>query len=311
MADPLYWRDKIVLAKVEAAYGVDPTPAGADAVLTTELTITPMEGSDVDRALDLPYHGPQGTIPTELHQKLSFRVELVGSGTAGTPPGWGALLRACGCAETVLADTSVTYNRVTRGHESVTFYVWIADTLHAIPGARGTVSFRLTAQQIPYLQFEFTGLFRVPVEAARTAPAYAGYQKPQIVSSSNTPTFTMGGTPFVLREAMLDLANAVEPRFLVGTERILITDHQNAFTARVEAVPVDDFDPYSLALAQTEVAVELVHGTIPGRVVGLSVPRAQLQRPQGLENAQDVVEWPLRMVPLATAGNDNWTLELT
>lgn len=311
MADPLFWRDKIVLAKVEAQYGVDPTPDGANAILTTQLALTPMEGSDVDRDLDLPYHGPQGTIPTELHQKLTFRVELVGGGTAGAAPGWGVLLRACGCAETIVADTSVTYNRVTRGHESVTFYVWIADTLHAIPGSRGTFKASLTAQGIPYLEFEFMGLFRVPVEAPRVQPSYAVYQKPQVVSGANTPVFTLGGIAFVLREAVLDLANDVQPRFLVGGEGMLIVDHENVLTAKVEAVPVTVFDPYALALAQTEVAVALTHGTVPGRVASLAVPRAQLQRPQGLENAQDIVEWPLRLVPLASAGNDNWTMVLT
>ena len=81
--------------------------------------------------------------------------------------------------------------------------------------------------------------------------------------------------------------------------------------ARVEAVPVSTFNPYALATAQTRVAVELVHGTEAGLITTLSLPTAQLKRPSGFENAQNVVEWPLELVPLPDSGNDQWSLELT
>lgn len=66
-----------------------------------------MEGQDKSRELELPYHGAQPTIPTELHMKLAFRVEAKGSGTKGTAPPFGPLLRACGMAEMIVATTSV------------------------------------------------------------------------------------------------------------------------------------------------------------------------------------------------------------
>ncbi|MGB3407092.1 MAG: phage tail tube protein [Jannaschia sp.] len=313
---PQFWRKKIILAKTEVTYAVDPLPLAANGILAVDVTLSGMDGNDVARNLDLPFLGAQGTVPTALHQKLSFKVELAGSGIAGTAPKWGPLLRACACAQTIVATTSVTYNPVSDAHESVTFYIWIDSTLYAIPGSRGTVKLNLTTQAIPYLEFEFTGLYRVPAETARITPDLAGYVKPQVVSKANTPLFTLNGQALTMRDAMLDLGNAVEPRFLVGqgagAESIIITQRQDVFTCRVEAVPVTTFNPYALAAAATQVPVVLTHGTVAGNRATLNIPRAQMQRPQGLENAQDIVEWPLRMeAVLGAAGNDQWTLVLT
>jgi hypothetical protein len=312
MPAPLLWRSKILLAKIETTYGTDavPTPA-ANAILANDVKLLPMEGTDVGRDLDLPYLGPQGTIPNELHAKLSFKVELAPSGTAGTAPAWGTLLRACGCAQTINAATSVVYNPITDSHESATFYLWIGSTRYVLLGARGTARFTINAQGIPYIEFEFTGLFTQPSEQARTTPTLTAFQKPKVVSTTNTPTFTINAVAMVMRSFELDLRNKVENRFLVGAEAILITQREDMIKTQVEAQPLTSFNPFTLAAAQTAVAVNLVHGTGAGNIATLAAAAAQMQRPQGLENAQDIKEWPLSLMPLPTAGNDQWTLTLT
>lgn len=307
----LKFETKILLAKLETTYGVDPSPVGVNGMLAKDIQIVPMEGSDVDRELEKPYFGADGTIPTDLHTTISFMIELQGSGTAGTAPQWGPLLRACGCAEVITANTSVAYSPITDDEESITLYLFIERTLFAITGTRGNVTFEVTASGIPYLNFSMTGLFVKPTEAARIAPQLAGFQKPQVASKANTPTFTIDGTSLVMRSFSLGLGNEVEPRFLIGSEEILITDRQDAIETTVEAVPLTTFDPFALALAQEEVPVALVHGKTAGKTVSFSVPKAQMQRPQGLSNAQKIAEWPLRLVPLPTNGNDQWTLTLT
>jgi hypothetical protein len=307
---PLSWRDRVILARIEAEYGTLATATGTHAVLATEVTLTPMEGSDVDRDLDQPFMGPSGTIASGLHQKLAFKVELTGSGTPGTAPAWGPLLRACGCAEVVTAGTDVTYNPVSTGHESVSLFMYVGGTLHRIPGARGTARLELTAQSIPTIGFEFTGLFLEPVDQASVAPSYASWQTPEVASDRNTPAFQIDGEDRVLRTLTLDLACAIEPRFLVGSEQIRITDREDVLSATIEAVPLADWNPYAAAAASATVPVRLTHGGNEGRRVTLDVPRAQVQRPQGIEHPQNVVEWPLRFSPIPLAGNDHWTLEV-
>lgn len=313
MPAPLYWKSKILLAKIETTYGTDSAPTGGlNAILATEVKLQPMEGNDVARDLDLPWMGGQGTIPTELHAKLSFKVELAPSGTAGTAPGWGVLMRACGVAQVVSVGTSVVYNPISDNHESATIHLWIGSTRYVLRGTRGSAKITVAANGIPYIEFSFTGLFAVPTETARPTPVtLTAFQKPQTGSTANTPVFTINAVAFVLRSFSLDLKNAVENRFLIGAEQVLITQREEEVEAQVEAQPLTAFDPFTLAQAQTSVPVVLTHGTGAGRISTLNVPAAQMQRLQGLESAQDIKEWPLRLAPVPITGNDQWTLTLT
>ena len=312
MATPIKWRSKILLCKIETEYGEDAEPtAAANAVLATDVVWTPMEGNDVSRNLETPYLGGQPTIASELHARLTFKVELAPSGTAGTAPAWGPMMRACAVAEVVTAGTSVVYNPVSDEHESATFYLHIGGTRYVMYGARGNVRYVLGAQGIVYLEFTFTGLYDTPSEAARATPALSAFKAPQIASQRNTATFTMGGVSPVLRNLTLDLGNTVEARFLIGSEGILITDKQDMVEMTIEALPLTTINPFSLAETQTAVALQLVHGTGAGRIATLDIDRLQMQRPQGLTNAQGIKEWPLRGIPLPDAGNDQWTLTLT
>lgn len=309
---PKFWRKKILLAKIEEVYGADSVPTGAlNAILATDVSLTPMEGQDLSRALDQPWFGAQPTVPVDLHAKLSFKVELAGSGAAGTAPAWGPILRACGLAQTISAGVSVTYNPITDNPESATLYLNVDGTLMRLLGARGTMTARVAASGIPYLEFEMTGLYTAPTDAAAPVPDYAAFQKPLHGSAANTPVFTLGGTSLVMRSFMLNLGNAVEGRFLIGAENILITDRTSTIEATVEAVALATFDPFSRAAAQTDQAIVLTHGTAAGNIVTLNVPKAQMQRPAGLEQNQNIVEWPLRLVPIPSAGNDEFTLTLT
>jgi len=309
----LFWRNKILLAKLETTYGEDATPAGGDAILATEVRMSPMQGQDLDRNLDTPHGGPTGTIPVELHHTISFRVELAGSGTAGTAPRWGRLLRACGCAETVVATTSVTYNRIYEDLESVTLHLNIGGTLYAMIGGRGTAAFDVSASGVPFIEFEFTALYVAPADAAAATPDFSGIPDPLAASNTNTPVFTVGGTSLVMRSFKLTLANRVETQFLIGEEEVFLDGHENAIEARVRAVPLATFDPWAQAAAQGKIAVALTHGKTAGNIVSIAAPRAQVQRPEGLEDGQGRKEWPLRLVPLPTTSTaaDQWSLTLT
>jgi hypothetical protein len=90
MAEPKYWKTKILLAKSEVTYGTDPTPTGAaNAILASDVTFSPMEGDVVKRNNETPYFATKSAVTTGFKSTISFSVEAVGSGTAGTPPAWG------------------------------------------------------------------------------------------------------------------------------------------------------------------------------------------------------------------------------
>ncbi|ODR93525.1 hypothetical protein AUC70_11715 [Methyloceanibacter stevinii] len=311
MAEPIKWRKKVILAKMEGTYGTDPTPAGANAMLMTDVSLSPMEGEDVSRELERPYLGAQSQFKVGLRAVFNGSTELVGSGAAGTAPAWGVLARACGLAEVVTPDTSVVYSPVTDDHESVTLYVWIDETLHKIVGCRGTAQMSVNAQGVPVIRWSLTGLFANPTELAQAVPDFTAWQAPKVATTANTPVFTLGGQAFVMRSFELDLGNDVQPRLLIGREEIRIVDRAEQITATVEALPLTTFDPFALAVAQTPQALALTHGTVAGRIVALAAPACELARLTGYENQQDTLEWPLRLTPLPVDGNDQFTLTLT
>ena len=309
---PIKWRSKILLAEIELAYATDPTPTGADnAILATNVVLTPMDGQDVSRELELPWLAAQATIPAGLNMRLQYRVEMVPSGAAGTAPAWGPLLRACGVAETIDIGVSVTYNPITDTHESVTHHFWIGGTRYVLKGCRGTAILRFNAQGIPYLEFDFRGLFSLPSEQGRPTPDLDAFLKPDLVTHANTPTFSIDGVSLVMRSFSLDLGNDVQTRFLVGSEGVLIVDKAELVQCQVEAVPLSTWNPYAEAVTQNTVPIVLTHGTLAGRIATLEIDAAQVQRPAGFENNQNILEWPLRLVPLPTSGNDQWTFTLT
>lgn len=310
----IYWNEKVFLLALESTYGVAPALTATDAILATNIRLTPMEGQDVSRNLERPHMGAQATIPVDVHTRLSFTAEILPSGTAGVAPVMGKLLRACACAEVITPDTSVAYNPVSRDHESAAVHMWIGDTRYALVGARGTAIIRVNASGIPVAEFDLTGLFVMPGEATPVVPDLDDQLDAEVLvaTSTNTPVFTIDAVPFVMRSFALTLGNQVEPRFLIGAESVIITGRSESIETTVEAVPLSTFNPFARAMARDKLPVNLVHGTTAGSIVTLAVPGAQMQRPAGLEEQQGIKEWPLRLVPQATsAGNDQWTISFT
>jgi hypothetical protein len=96
-------RKRVILVKLEPTYGSDSSPAAGDAILCSNLDITPLEGSSVERDFIRPYFGASGSIRVENFASLTFDTEIAGSGAAATPPEWGALLKASNFTETITA----------------------------------------------------------------------------------------------------------------------------------------------------------------------------------------------------------------
>lgn len=96
-------RKRVILVKLESTYGTDSTPVAGDAVLCSNLDITPLDGSSVERDFIRPYFGASGSIRVENFASLSFDTEIAGSGTAATAPEWGTLLKAANFSETITA----------------------------------------------------------------------------------------------------------------------------------------------------------------------------------------------------------------
>lgn len=100
----LLTRKRALLAKIETTYGQDPTPtAQLDALLMSNLTVTPMEMTLAQRNNIKAYMGNNPSVLAAIYASVGFDIEVAGSGTAGTIPAYDELLRACGLSATTLA----------------------------------------------------------------------------------------------------------------------------------------------------------------------------------------------------------------
>ena len=118
----LLTRKRLLLAETEGSYGTDPAPGGAEAVLVRDLNITPVQSDTVNRDLVRPYLGASEQLLANVRVECTFSIELAGSGTAGTAPKYGAILKACGLAETAFSP-AVTGTATAGALNSITLAV--------------------------------------------------------------------------------------------------------------------------------------------------------------------------------------------
>jgi len=308
-------RNQIILAGIETTYGVDPTPAeGSNAILTKNLTRTLYEGTRVSRDLNLPYMGSDFSINTAPSVTVSFDVELAGSGTAGDVPQWGELLRACGCSETVVDTTSVTYAPVSKDFESVTIYYNYDGEMQKITGARGTVTLNMARGQLPTLSFSFTGLYSKPTTVAMYDPTYSAVS-PLPFNSINTTAFSLHGQAVRGESFSLDFATNVIHRNLVGFNGVNITDRNPTATAAFEALDVGTKDFFAAmdSHSQSPVtgAMDIVHGATAGNIVTLSLPTTQISNISE-QDSDGVRMFNASLMPVPSdSGNDEFSIALT
>ena len=305
-------RKRLIQVKKEATYGTDSTPAGTDALLVRNLEITPIEADVVSRDLIRNYLGNSPQLLANTRVSITFQVELAGSGAAGTPPRYGALLRACGLLEAIVASTSVTYTPRSAGFESATIYFNNDGIRHILTGCRGTFTINCEVGQIPALDFTMIGVYNAPTDTALPTTTYSQQASPLIFRQGNTSAFQFFSYAGCLQSVSFDMANETVYRELVGcTKEILITNRAPAGTVMIEAPTLATKDYFNIAQTETTGNLTFLHGTAAGNRVTFTAGQCDITNPTYAD--QDGVQMlniPYVAVP-TTAGNDELTLAFT
>ena len=303
---PRIFRKLAILAGVEATYGTAAALTAANAVIGTNISFTPLEADEVSRDLYMPYLGNQGIILAGKHAKLEFDVEVAGSGIAGTAPLYGALLRICGFAETVTAGTDTAYTIVEDGVESGTIRFEMDGVRHVLLGARGNVQLTFSPKGIPHYRFLLTGLLGTVADGPLTPFSLAGWETPLECSSANT-TMTLHGWASVTENLTIDLGNTVTPRFLIGSESVIISDRRSTGQAVVEATTLATMNWFERAEDRTRGALSLIHGTDAGNIVEIDAPAVEVGKiSQGQTDGILNYSMPLSLCPVT--GRDELTI---
>ena len=266
----LLLRKRLIVIETETTYGTDAAPDGADAVLVRDLSITPQSSDVVSRDLIRPYLGASQQLLANTRVECTFSVELAGSGTAGTAPQYGKALKACGLAETIVASTSVTYDPVSSGFESVTIHYMIDGVRHQMRGCRGNVALTANVGEIPTLDFTFTGIYVAPDDSAILTPTYANQDDPLVFKNDNVSGFQLLSYAGALQSFSFDLGNTTVYRELVGgSKEVLITDRACNGSVSIEAVTMATKDYFASAV-DDDVALgnlQFTHGSTAGNIV--------------------------------------------
>ncbi|NBS67766.1 hypothetical protein EBT31_02490 [bacterium] len=311
---PLLSRRQLLLAELEVTYGTDPTPtAGSNAILVRNIEVTPLEAETVSRELIRPYLGQSEQLLAQTRVLINFEVELAGSGTAGTAPAYGPLLRACSFTETVSAGVSVTYEpNSDAAPKSVTIYFNNDGVLHKATGCRGTFSLNGAVGEIPTIAFEFTGIYNTPTDVALGSPTYANQADPVVFKQGNTSGFQVFSYAGCLQSFSLELANEIVYRELVGcTKEVLITNRAPAGEVMIEAVPVGTHNFFTDATGNSTGNLTFQHGQTAGNIVTFTAGQIDLGNPSySDEDGIQMLTLPYIATP-TDSGNDEMEIVFT
>tara|TARA_R100000700_G_scaffold12536_1_gene17825 strand:+ start:273 stop:1208 length:936 start_codon:yes stop_codon:yes gene_type:complete len=304
---PKLHRKRSLLAKAESSYGTNPTPTGsANYVEVIDLNIEPVVSDEVSRDLIRPYMGNYEVLLANTRVNATFDVEMAGSGSAGTAPKYGAILKACGLSETVSGGDTVTYAPVTTPSDSVTLFVNYDGIRHMITGCRGTFSLVCEVNQIPRISFSLTGIFNAPTDQALPTVTRSNQATPLIFKNGSTSNFAIFGFAAALQSWNLDFNNEVIYRELVGgTKEVLITDRRPSGTAVVESVALSSHNFFTDATGSSTGTNTWLHGTTAGNKITVSCPQTDLGQPTYEESdGVTMLSLPFYATPTASANNE-------
>lgn len=311
MGTTIYDQVKALLFKSEVTYGVDPTPAAANVVRAFDLSITPIEKTVKDRASVAPHLGAGDTFIVGKHVKMDFKVELAGSGAAGTAPAWGSMMKACGMAEVVAAATSVTYSPVSADFGSGAMYFFRDGVRHVILGARGNAKLNVGALDMPHIAFSFIGLYGgITAAALPVGLDWSAYKNPVAAEPVNDPVFSLQSYAAKYKSAEIDLGQKVEFRALANDHSVIISSRAATAKVNIQEVTPDVKDYWAALTGHVKDVFTLQHGATAGNIVTISAPKLQIVGvsptvEQGISHLN--IDASLK----PDAGNDELTLVLT
>lgn len=310
-------RNTAILLKTETTYGVDSVPTGAaNALLVSNVSVTPINSNLVDRAIIRPFLGGSDQLVGTRYAEVSFDLELVGSGTVATSPAWASALTACGMAETLVATFRADYLPISTNFPSVTIYHFDDGVRHTFTGARGDVTIKLNQGERPVMSFKFTGLYSTPTAAALPTVTHTAWKTPQVVCDANTgdlmfggthttgvaPAIT-GGTAYPSQGIEVSFGNSVNFNPLLGGEDVQITARNVTGKVTLDLSAAQEVAMMQAVESATLTSIGLQHGTVANQKCLLWLPSVQMVNPSKTDtNGKRLIAFDLRVLPVS--GND-------
>lgn len=299
---------RAALCKVESSYGTDSVPTeGANAIRMMNGKITPFEGEVLERdELNLD----MGQALKDLvgrHCIFEFDVELAGSGVAGTAPALGPILRSCGLAETIVADTSVAYTPVNSGFESLSTYWFEGTNKTAFIGARGEAEVQLDKMRKGRLHVRQMGIFASNANASFPTPTLTAWQRALYATKANVPTFTIDSYAVTANSLKLRTGNALRYLERINRQEIPIDDRKPSWEAVIEDVAISAKN-FRTMVNGAGVALSVVYGITAGNILTIAAGSCQIQPfSEGADGVDTMITVPANIL----RGSPDFSLTFT
>jgi hypothetical protein len=313
-----YLKNTLLVSALQSAIGTPATPVGAtDAVLTTDVSITPLDAQNIDRNLMRGFFGGSEQLVGPGSVKVSNSVELAGAGTAGTAPPWGKHLQACAVGEGILATPArVEYTPVSTGLKAMSHSYYDDGVLHKLVDAMGDFTLSAKVGERPLLKFDWVGLDG-GVSAASDTGTFTSWKKPVAMTKANVVDITLGasyaagaltgGTAYSSTGLEMKAGNQVNFTALLSSETVDITDRESTGSVELDLTAAQEVALMAVVKANTTQSLAMTIGTTAGNKIIFFAPAVQLINPKKVEkNGKRLIGFDLRFVPVN--GNDEWRI---
>ncbi|MHB9075854.1 MAG: hypothetical protein ACYC6G_20325 [Desulfobaccales bacterium] len=299
--------------KLEASEGVKETLAAADAFLAYDIAFDPDQKHE-ERDPVKETAGSMESLPGERSGKMTFTTDLAGSGTPGTPPPWGKYLKACGCSETIITNTSVEYKPASLNAPSVTLAHYTSELIKRLWGCRGDCVITLDKSKKLLAKFTFTGCDWEEVDGILLAGVTYSQPKPPVFMGAN---FVFDTHAAIISKLELSLGNSVQLRDSAGAASGFLPPLLNPDKPRAPKVT---FDPEQVLVAtknfcglwrgSSGAVMSCIIGSTPGNIITITAPKAQIT------DLKDADRKGIRIRNITamlreSSGDDDWSILLT
>jgi len=263
-------------AHIEAEEGTAESLAGADALLVSNFSFRPniaMKPRNQSSASLSQF----SQVPGVRSGVIEFDVEIKGSGTAGTPPALGKLLKACAFAETIVESTSVTYTPASASVPSITLGGYHDGIIEKIWGARGTAKISLKDGEPGSIHFTFTGADFSVTDGAMLSSgvSYETTVPPALLSAA----LAVDSYAAIIGTLDVDVANAVALRQDAnspsGHKSAVITGRTPTMNIDPETVTVATYDFYGKWRSGNLGALTTALTGAAGNICTITAPKVQ------------------------------------
>lgn len=303
-------KNQLLLAKIETTYDTDPTPTeSANSILAVEPQIKEL----IEPARRQAQIGSLSRLPSvdgKKNVEITFKIELKGSGTAGTAPRIGALLRACSFSETIVSNTSVTYLPRSTSQESCTIWFYIDGRLHKATGCRGDVKFTFEAGTFPVAEFTFKGRYAASTLVALPSPTLES-TLPSVCKSCNfqynsKSTLVVKSTLIEMNNQVVERPSLNDANSIAGFE---ITGRDPMATIDPEMI-IETSYAFRTDAFTTQRQISLVVGSTAGNILTVTAPKFNPYFPEYSDRDEIMVE-TIKGELAQNTGNDELSLAFT